>query len=215
MDLPSGVRRVLLFGGTFDPVHLGHTKAASAARDQVMGPEAWLVFVPAARSPFKETGPIASDSDRLDMLRAALREVPNSTVWPDELTRPPPSYWIDTLRRARSLLGPSVELRFLIGADQAIGFQGWREWRRILETAEPVVMARPPVRTVAEFAQALSTGGWSQTEIPAWSARFADAAILEIAARDIRSVLAAGDQLPQAWLAPDVLAIIRARGLYR
>lgn len=215
MDLPPGVRKVLLFGGTFDPVHLGHTRAAAAARDQVMGPEAWLVFVPAARSPLKEIGPIAGDADRLDMLRAALREMSHSTVWTDELTRPPPSFWIDTLRRARSLLGRGVELRFLIGADQAIEFQGWREWREIMQTAEPVVMARPPVRTADEFARALSTSGWSHVEVKSWAARFVGAAILEISAREIRSKLATGQPACERELAPEVLAIVRARGLYR
>lgn len=215
IGLPPGVRHVLLFGGTFDPVHRGHTEAAAAARDQVMGREAWTVYVPAARSPFKKAGPIAGDADRLAMLRIAIRAVPRAVIWPDELTRPPPSYWIDTLHRARAVIDPGAQLRFLIGADQAVGFRGWHRWREILLAAEPVVMARPPLRTAAELGQALKREGWSESEVNGWTARFADAAVLDVSATDTRSAIATGDPRVEQWLDPGVMSLIRARGLYR
>ena len=76
-----------MFGGSFDPPHLWHTKIASAARRQVFGPKGVVVFVPAARSPHKKHGPVASDEDRVAMLRLATRRMKRCVIWTDEIDR--------------------------------------------------------------------------------------------------------------------------------
>lgn len=211
--VPAGVP-ALLFGGSFDPPHVAHATLALRARDRALCEDAWLVLVPAARSPHKATGPAASDADRLDMLRAAFAGAERVEIWTDELARGEsgePSYWVDTLERARR--AHAGELRFLIGADQAVAFGRWREPGRILELAEPVVLLRPPISTPDLLAGALREAG----EAPdAWLARVADVGTLPESSTDVRAGLEAGacDEAA-AHLAPGVLAIIRERGLYR
>lgn len=142
---------VLLFGGVFDPPHAGHVSLAALARDEVMGKGTELVFVPAACSPHKPGGAIASDSHRLAMLELATSDVPNCSIWTDELDRGGASYWVETLERARAQLNTSVLMRFLIGADQAIAFHRWRAFADILSLAEPIVMLREPMLSAPDL----------------------------------------------------------------
>lgn len=155
LPLGPGARRVLLFGGTFDPPHTGHTRLPAAARDRLWPgrDDAWIVFVPAARSPHKTTAARASDEDRVAMLRRAAEGIARAVVWTDEIDRArwsasrgveAPSYTVDTVDRAREVLpaAPRIELRLLIGADQAAAFHRWRSPRRIIALAPPVVMSR-------------------------------------------------------------------------
>jgi len=162
--LPRDVRGVLLFGGTFDPPHLGHVELAARARAVYaagLGVDCSvvaLVFVPAGRSPFKEAGPAASDAQRVEMLLEAIAGMDAAFVWTDELDRAgvsgdqgsggvvrPASYTVDTVRRARSLLdarGHGVRLGLLIGGDQARGFHRWKEPRTVLGFADVLVLLR-------------------------------------------------------------------------
>ncbi len=109
VPLPQGVRQILLFGGTFDPPHAAHARLPFMVREQMLGPDAWLLYVPAARNPLKAHGPEASDADRLQMLRlliadqAAGVQAARVAIWTDELDRsrqaPGPTYTIDTVER--------------------------------------------------------------------------------------------------------------------
>jgi len=132
-------RVVLLFGGTFDPVTRRHRSLASAAA-RAVGADA-TVLIPAAISPHKTLAPGATGEQRAEMLRRAFASDPRAKVWTVELDRPPPSYFVDTLESARGRW-PDSELRSLVGADQARSFRRWRESRRILELARPVVAPR-------------------------------------------------------------------------
>lgn len=215
MPVPADAAAVLLYGGVFDPPHRAHTGLPALVRDAAM-PGAWLVYVPASRSPFKAAPP-TPDADRLAMLRIATEPLPRAAVWTDELdrTRPgEPSYWIETLIRARRALGSGAGLRFLIGADQALGFHRWREPRRILELAEPLVMLRSPAEHANALADGLrSAGFWSDHEIDRWLERIVPVPVLDISATAIRAKLAAGGcEVPE--LDPAVLDYIRGAGLY-
>lgn len=189
---------MLLFGGLFDPPHWAHVNLAIAARDVVLGKGAWLVFVPAARSPHKPDGPIASNEHRLAMLGLALAGHSNVAIWTDELERTDdgPSYWIDTVRRAHDLTAPETELRFLIGADQAIAFHRWHEHDAILQLAEPMVMLREPAGTPdALVAQLRSLDVWSDDEIDAWRRSIVPQEALEMSSTDVRSRLRRGERI--------------------
>lgn len=187
---PAGAD-VLLFGGSFDPPHRGHVEPAVAARDHALGVGAWLVYVPAARSPHKTTAPAAPDAHRVAMLRLIAADIPRAAVWTDELDRaaasasavsavsaasdaaspsqPEPQYWVDTLRRARAAAGSAATLAFLIGADQAVAFHRWREPRRMLTLARPVVVLRPPLHDRATLrAEMAASGFWSPEELDGW-----------------------------------------------
>ncbi|GIK17874.1 MAG: glutamine--tRNA ligase/YqeY domain fusion protein [Leptolyngbya sp. PLA2] len=195
MPIPPDARGVLLFGGTFDPPHRGHTEPAVAARDAMMPPGSWLVFVPAARSPHKSEAPATSAADRAAMLRLAIAPLARSAVWTDEIDRAErgsaePSWWVETLRRARRVLPPGTPLRFLIGSDQAAAFHRWRAFRAILALAEPVVVLREPIADAATLDAALEASGeWTAAERRAWQSRIAPAPIIPVSATAIRAAL--------------------------
>ncbi len=121
--IPGHVERVGLFGGTFDPVHLGHLILAEAALEELDLDR--IIFLPAAISPFKQDRPPGASAHlRLAMLRKAVAGEPRFSVDDRELHREGPSYTIDTVR---SLLGdhPGVRFLFLIGADNLKELPGW------------------------------------------------------------------------------------------
>ena len=100
--------RVGVFGGTFDPPHIGHLAIAHAALEEL--PLDRLLFVPARRSPLKERAPVASDADRLAMLEAAIGGEPRFGVSRVELERDGPSYTVETLERLRDQGGAMIRV---------------------------------------------------------------------------------------------------------
>lgn len=131
--------RVGLLGGSFDPVHYGHLRAADWALD-AFGLDR-VLLVPARRSPFK--GPsFASDEDRHAMLKLALKDNPALDIEDCELRREPPSYTVDTLREIRQK-SPGNVLSLLLGSDAAAGIELWREIAAIKEMAEIRILGRP------------------------------------------------------------------------
>lgn len=215
--VPAEARTVLLFGGTFDPPHMAHTALAISAALRV-DPNAWLVFVPAAQSPLKSEGPVASDHDRVRMLELALRGSARTCVWSEELQRPGPSYSIDTVRAARAVLPPGTDVRLLIGSDQAAAFHLWRDARQLASTTRPVVLLREPHLTRDDLAQTMRAATfWSPQELVDWLSRVDPGERLPSSATDIRRRLAAGatDSELARELHPAVLKYIREHGLYR
>ena len=131
--------RLGLFGGSFDPVHLGHLQLAQSCQQQARLDEVW--FVPAATQPFKHQGPAATDQQRLAMLRLATQDEPTWQVSQIELDRGGVSYTADTLRSVHQQR-PDDELFFMMGADSLRDFASWREPQEILRLATPLVVAR-------------------------------------------------------------------------
>lgn len=228
LPVPPRARTVLVFGGTFDPPHRGHIELPSMVRRKV-GAD-WLLYVPAALSPLKKDNPLASDADRVEMLRLALldRGETSAAVATLELERAKesdavdalnprrPSYTLDTLRFMRRELGERVTLRLLIGADQAAQFHKWREPREIIRIAEPLVMLRTPMETVERLMEELRPH-WTAEELEAWRRRVVEVPVIDAEATKIRAALlkdgphspALDDVLP-----PAVLREIRGRGIY-
>lgn len=134
------VRRLGLFGGSFDPVHLGHLLVAQAAREEV-GLDR-ICFVPAARSPFKPESAPAPAERRLALLRLALAGRPDCAIDEQEIARGGVSYSIDTVRWYAKR-HPGVELFFLIGADHLPSLPQWREAQALARLVEFVVLSRP------------------------------------------------------------------------
>lgn len=232
--LPVGTdaTAVILVGGTFDPPHRAHVDLPRAVRGAwcrgagVDESRTWLVYLPAARSPHKAVGPIASDAHRVAMLTAALAGAARTVIWTDEIDRAAntgESYSVVTAQRARTVLdarpsGPATALRWLIGADQAAAFHRWREPRRLIALAEPIVMLRGAKASAADLhSQLAATGVWSSDELSAWSARVVPAPLLDHSATALRAALA-GPNPDRAALARalghQVLAYITREGLY-
>jgi nicotinate-nucleotide adenylyltransferase len=136
-DLPR--RSAGLFGGSFDPPHLAHRALAEAALSQLaLGRVVWM---PAAQSPHKAGRVLASDADRVAMLRLQTAGEPRFEIDERELHRPGPSYTVDTLRELRAAQ-PGTDWWLVIGQDQYAHFDTWRDWREIVRLAGLAVAAR-------------------------------------------------------------------------
>jgi nicotinate-nucleotide adenylyltransferase len=134
-----------IFGGTFNPIHLGHLRAAEEVRE-ALG-LARVVFVPSADPPLKRGGPdpIAPAAERLAWVELAIRGNPAFAADPIELARPGPSYTVDTLRELGRRLAPARPV-FVLGCDAFAELAAWREPKALLELAHFAVVTRPPAR---------------------------------------------------------------------
>ena len=133
--------KILLFGGTFDPVHYGHIKVAQSALDQIGA--SGLVFIPAKRSPLKQFAPVAGNEARLAMLEFAISENDKFSISDCELKRAEPSYTLDTVKFFREKYGEDTELYWLIGADMAADLVNWYRIDSLLHECNLCVMTRP------------------------------------------------------------------------
>ena len=134
------MRRIGLFGGSFDPVHLGHLLVAQAACEE-QGLER-IVFIPAARSPFKPESAPAPAPERLRLLRLALAGQTRFSIDTQEVERRGVSYTIDTVR-AHHHQDPDSELYYLIGADHVALLPRWREAEALAAGVTFLVIPRP------------------------------------------------------------------------
>ncbi|HWX19446.1 MAG TPA: nicotinate (nicotinamide) nucleotide adenylyltransferase [Candidatus Binatia bacterium] len=134
------MQRLGLFGGSFDPVHLGHLLVAQAAREEL--DLARLFFIPASQSPFKPERQPTPAKERLRLLRLALVGKDWCEIDEQEIKRGGLSYTIDTLRDY-SRRFPQAQLFYLIGADHVPQLPKWRQVEDLARLAEFVVIARP------------------------------------------------------------------------
>ena len=134
-----------LFGGSFDPVHLGHLLVARAAREEAALDR--LFFIPAAQSPFKPGTQAAPAAQRLRWLALALAGDTTAEIDDQEIRRGGVSYTIDTVRDYWRRF-PGAELFYLIGADQAGQLQLWRESAQLAHLVQFLVIPRPGERLV-------------------------------------------------------------------
>jgi len=134
------VEKIGLYGGSFNPVHLGHLLVAQAALEELS--LNWLSFIPAAQSPFKPDATLAPPRDRLRLLRLALAGYPQYSIDDQEIRRGGISYSVLTVRDY-ALRHPGARLYYLIGADHAPFLPKWREAQELAQRAEFVVIPRP------------------------------------------------------------------------
>lgn len=132
--------RLGIFGGSFDPIHNGHLRLAECCAEQADLEAVW--FVPAAVQPHKPQGPVASDVDRVAMLRLALADRAALGLSLIEIDRGGVSYTVETLRELRQA-HPDAELFFLMGADTLADLPHWREPAEVLRLMTPLVVQRP------------------------------------------------------------------------
>lgn len=131
--------RLGLFGGSFDPIHLGHLLLAETCREACELDR--VLFLPCGRSPHKPHGAVATGQQRAEMLEFAVAGDPRFGVCRIELERSGPSYTVETLRQLR-VEQPDCELFFLMGADSLTDLPLWREPQAILELATIVAVNR-------------------------------------------------------------------------
>ncbi|MBP1465840.1 nicotinate-nucleotide adenylyltransferase [Candidatus Chloroploca sp. M-50] len=134
------LRRIGVYGGSFDPIHLGHLVIAEEARD-VLGLDQ-VLFVPAARQPFKDEV-VATPHHRLAMVRLACEDHPAFLPEPFEVERPPPSYTIATLEFLAQRYGAMATFWFILGVDAALELPRWHRFPEIARLTRFALMLRP------------------------------------------------------------------------
>ena len=188
--------RVGLFGGTFDPPHLGHLVTAVNVRHVL---KLDLVVLMVANDPWQKHGTreVASAVDRLAMVEAAIKDVDGLVAGDDEITRGGPSFTADTLI-ALSQRYKGAELFTIVGDDAAAIFGSWQRASEIAKLSTLVVVDRPgsPLMPPSEFK-------WNRVEAPR----------LEVSSTDLRERFVDGRPLDYL-VSNEVLKVIAERGLY-
>jgi len=187
------MRPLAIFGGTFDPIHIGHLTVAWEAAELL---DAEVRLMPASVPPHRPP-PLASPAERVAMLRAALAGQSRLTLDARELLRVGPSYTIDTLHELRAEQGPRP-LVLLLGADAFAGLPGWHRWRELFDFAHVGVLSRPGVEAAWPDALVQEVAARRVEEVAALRAepcgKLIELAVtpLEVSATRIRELLAAG-----------------------
>ena len=212
-----------LYGGSFDPPHVGHAKAIVAAANEINIEK--VDFLPCARSPLKErTG--ASDEQRLAMLQSMCKTFNDSQtsvvlgVNTTELSLPSPSYTMNTLRVLRKQFGQSIPLIFFLGEDSLYTLHKWKDWRNLCDLCHLAVLRR----------ESRSTG--INSELPSWLdsklkddkhllhtlpngiVYMCDTPLVTISSTEIRTELTKNTDEPANWLTPDVFDYIKKHHIY-
>ena len=197
--------RIALFGGSFDPPHLGHLAIARAAADAFALDQ--VLFAPAARQPLKDGHHAATYGQRLAMVELACTQAPR--FHPSTLDAPQPgnapSYTADTLVRLRAQ-HPEAELFNLAGADSFQHLAQWHHAHRLLDLADWIVVSRPGIPL--SYPAGLPVSPAQKTRI-----HFLDSVHEDVSATQLRQRLATGDPCTDL-LPPGVPPYIEKNGLY-
>ena len=220
MREPPALR--VLYGGTFDPVHLGHVAVACAARDAL---DATVAFMPAADPPHRAP-PGAPATDRAAMLELAVAGEPGLAVDLRELEREGRSWTVDTLHALRAEIGGDAPVALLVGADSFAALPTWKSWRELFDLAHFVVAGRgagtadagpggaAPAPGLAEAVAGRIAGSPDGLRsAPAGRVLHLRQPLFPHSASEVRARIAAG--LPWEALVPaPVAAYVRAHRLY-
>jgi nicotinate-nucleotide adenylyltransferase len=212
----------VLYGGTFDPVHLGHVAVARAARDAL---DATVAFMPAADPPHRAP-PGAPAADRAAMLELAIAGEPGLALDLRELRRDGRSWTVDTLRALRAEIGDYAPVALLLGADSFAALPTWKSWRDLFGLAHFVVAGRgndgagagpQGVEALAGLAEAIAGRDAASPDAlrstPAGRVFHLRQPLFPHSASEVRARIAAG--LPWDALVPaPVAAYVRAHRLY-
>lgn len=200
------MRKIGIFGGTFDPVHLGHLILAEQAREQARLDEVW--FVPAPRPPQKDGEAITRFDARVEMLSIAIAGHPAFRVSEVEKDRAGPSYTVDTLAMLHRH-HPMDTFYLLLGGDSLADLPLWRDPAGIVEQATLVVMARPGSKLMTAEGLARRIGRDKPLSL-----KVVEAPLIDISSRDLRRRVREGRGI--RYMTPrGVEAYIHEKKLYR
>jgi nicotinate-nucleotide adenylyltransferase len=220
--------RIGLFGGTFNPVHLGHLRAAVEVRESFELDEIYLI--PAALPPHKATGELAASDDRLNMLNLALGTAGGLKVSDVELKRSGPSYTIDTVAHFKRTLPVESSLFLIMGLDAFLEIDTWKSYRELLAQIPFIVINRPhadsrsaggPWKLLADYLATELAADYSfSASRSAYLARGRQPIyVWEVTALDISSTRirrAISENRPiDYWVPTKVAEYIRTKGIYR
>ena len=202
-------RKIVLFGGTFDPIHLGHTAVAAVAVEHIGAGK--IVFIPAKRSPLKAFFPKASDNDRAAMIALAIAGYKNFQLSDYELKKPQPSYTLETVRKFQADYGTDTSIYWLIGADSVDELPGWYKIAELIDECNLCVMYRAGCNR-PDFTQ--FTAIWGSGRVEKLQRNIIQTPLIDISSTEIRNRLASERDVTE-MLHPPVADYVRKHGLYR
>lgn len=202
-------QQIALFGGTFDPIHLGHTAVIAEAAAQLDTPT--VVFIPARRSPLKGTYPLATDADRVTMIALAMADHSDWQVSDCELKRPVPSYTLDTIRHFKAQYEDDAKIYWLIGADAIRELPHWYGIESLLDLCTIVAMFRAGCPR-PDFSPFIPL--WGQERVRTLQEHVIETPLIDVSSTAVRNRLATGQDV-SGMLHPSVLNYIQSHGLYR
>ena len=199
--------RIGVFGGSFDPVHLGHLWIAESALESLELDE--LRWIPTAQSPLKPSGPVASNEDRLQMLRLAVSGREKFVVDDRELRRGEVSYTVDTMTELQKEI-PDAQWILIIGSDSLASFQKWHQPKKLLEMTSLAVVQRGGEPDI-DFQ--MIKGLTSEDRIADMQRQVIKMPVIEISSTEIRQRVQSGKSIRFRVSRP-VDAMIHTQNLY-
>ena len=197
MEQKSKMKKVGVYSGSFNPVHVGHVALAEYLLAHTDLDEIWMVLSP--QNPFKQNAELLSDELRYAMLQLALHDVQGVFPSDVELKMPKPSYTADTLRHLSGAY-PDVEFSLIIGADNLEIFDRWRDYQYILDNYRLLVYPR--------------RGCLADVKKYNGNIVLVDAPLFDVSSTMIRRCLKNGKGA-ERFLLPEVMAFINENKLYR
>jgi len=202
---------MIVLGGTFDPIHMGHLAIAEAANRQLKPQR--VLFIPGGQSPHKHDRQITCAEHRYKMTALAVCEHPSFDISRIEINRQGPSYTIDTARALYAVCPPNAKISFLIGDDALMKILSWKDANELLKLCEFVVVPRPEYekdevteKSMAEFSEYLAAN---------YSARIKrlNSPLHDISSTEIRKYFKT-DQSVQGLIPRSVENYVRQHGFY-
>lgn len=212
-------RRLGLFGGTFNPIHLGHLRGAEEVRESFELDE--VIFIPAAIPPHKGTEELIDARHRLEMVRLAIQNNPFFSTSEVEILRPGKSYSIDTIKYYRET--NSDDIFFILGKDGFVEIETWKDFKTLFSLCNFIVMTRPGFEKAhfsSKLPEALTSAFRYNQKVGAWShfsgfhLYFKEITFLDISSTKVRELIEKGESV--RYLIPSkVEEYIRQNNLYK
>jgi len=208
MESPLTAKRIGVFGGSFDPVHMGHLVVAQDAAERLELSE--VVFIPAAIPPHKQHLQQVDAKHRLNMLNLAVESDIRFSVSDIELQRGGVSYSIDTVTQLQALR-PDAQLFLIVGSDTLVDLHNWYKIDELLGLCEVATFLRPGESDLREIAQKVVLGGRHKERL---LGNLVDAHLVAISSSEIRMRIAEGLGI-RYLVPPEVEMYIFEHGLYQ
>jgi nicotinate-nucleotide adenylyltransferase len=203
------MKQIGIFGGTFDPIHLGHLMPAEYAVNYLRLEQ--LILIPSAAPVHRPEHQPAPGPDRVRMCELAAASLPAFAVSDIEIRRTEPSYTILTVRAMKKKFGPRARLTLLVGEDNLPTLHTWREVREILDLANVAIMPRPVPAAANLTALRTALGDRAVDEI---LSRRIPSPLVPISSTDIRARLRSGKTV-RGLVPASVAEYIKSAGLYK
>ena len=201
-------KKIILFGGTFDPVHLGHTTVAKSAAEYIHAER--VIFIPAKCSPLKSLSPRVGDNDRLKMLNFAIEGQEKYEVSDYEISKPAPSYTLDTVRYFQSIYSSEYTLYWLVGADSIDDLIYWHRITELIDECNVSMMYRAEYDK-PDFSKYKDV--WGMERVEKLQKNIIPTPLVNISSTEVRREIASGADVTQ-MLDKTVFSYIKENKLY-